>query len=163
MKIGTKNHIGFEITNENLSTNLWSLNFYLGGKLISNEAVYIPTYLQMFEELSHQLINRRFEKLKFERFSPNQMYNTLIKERDSNETQFFNHLPQIDETIDQYTIFVFQNKSETTFAWNCWDQHNCNSQHRINEVYSVQILTEEVVSTVNQLTEKITRQLANKV
>ncbi len=116
MKTGNKNHIAFEIKDENLSKDLWDLNFYLGGKLISNEAVYIPTYLPMFEKFSNQLSRKQSENLKFESLSSNQRFNTLMKERDSNENQFFKHLLQIDETIDQYIVFVFQIGSETTFV-----------------------------------------------
>lgn len=161
MKIGNRNLIAFEIIDENLSKDLWNLNFYLGGKLISNEAVYVPTYLPMFEEFSNQLSNKQFENLKLDHSSSNERFSTLMKERDSNENQFFKHLLQIDETIDQYTIFVFQTELETSLVWTCWDEQNCNSDHKVNEIYSVRFLTEEFISIINQLTEKIKKQLAN--
>ena len=162
MKIGNKNHIAFEIKDENLSEDLWDLNFYLGGKLISNEAVYIPTYLSILGKFSNQLLRKQFENLECESLSSNQRFNKLMKERDYNENQFFKHLLQIDETIDQYMIFVFQIGSETTFIWNCWDKHNCNSEHELKQIYSVKFLTEELLSTINQLIEKINKHLANK-
>lgn len=163
MKIGNRNHIAFEIIDENLSKDLWNLNFYLGGKLISNKAVYVPTYLSMFKEFLNQLSNKQFENLKFDSSSSNQCFNTLIRERGSNENQFSKHLLQIDETIDQYMIFIFQTKLETSFIWTCWDEQNCNSDHKTNEISSVRFLTEELISTVNQLTDKINKELANEV
>ncbi len=163
MKIGNKNNIAFEIIDENLSKDLWNLNFYLGGKLISNEAVYVPTYHTMFEKFSNQLSKKQFENSKFDRSTLKQQFNTLIKKRDSNENQFFKHLLQIDETIDQYTIFAFQTEVETSLIWICWDEQNCNSDHMVNKIYSVSFLTEELISTINKLTEEMKKQSANKI
>jgi hypothetical protein len=162
MKIGDKKHIAFEIIDKNPTGDLWHINFYLGGKLISNEAVYIPTYILELERLSNQLLERKFENLKFDGISHANCFNTLIKERDHKEDQFFNHLLQIDETIDQYIIFLFQNTLETAFVWSCWNKFNCNSEHSVNEIYYVQFLTEELVSMINQLINRI-KQFANTV
>lgn len=162
MKIGNRNHIAFETTEENLSTDICNLNFYMGGKLISNENVYIPTYLSMFKEFSNQLSNKQFENVKLEDSSSHERFNTLIKERDANENQFFKHLLKLDETIDQYTIFVFQTGLETSLVWTCWDKQNCNSDHNLDEIYSVRFSTHELISRINELTETIEKQLANK-
>lgn len=162
MKIGNTNHIAFEIIEDHVSEDLCNLNFYLGGKLISNEDVYIPTYLAMINEFSNQLSNKQFENVKLENSSSLERFNTLIKERDANENQFFKHLLKLDETIDQYTIFVFQNGLETSIVWTCWNEQNCNSDHQLNEIYSVRFLTHELISTINQLTEKIRNPFANE-
>lgn len=91
------------------------------------------------------------------------MYKTLLKERDSDEPQFFRHLFQLDETIDQYTIFGFQANEMTRFVWTCWDENNCNSEHELNEVYSVELPTKELISTVDELTERLNKQLVNNI
>lgn len=122
MKIGNTNHIAFEVIEQNLSEDLCNLHFYLGGKLISNEDVYIPSYLAMFKEFSNQLSNKQFENLKLENSSSHERFNTLVKERGTNENQFFKHLLKLDETIDQYTIFVFQTGEETSLVWACWNE-----------------------------------------
>ena len=103
MKIGNKNHIAFEIKDENISKDFWDLNFHLGGKLISNEAVYIPTYLSMFEKFTNQLSRKQFENLKCESLILNQRFNTLMKGTDSNENQFFKHLLLRYMAIQHYT------------------------------------------------------------
>lgn len=160
MKIGNRNHIAFETTEENLSTDFCNLNFYLGGKLISNEDVYVSTYLPRLNEFSNQLSNKQFENVKLEHSSYLERFNTLIKERDANENQFFKHLLKLDETIDQYTIFVFQTGVETSLVWTCWDEQNCNSDHNLDEIYSVRFSTHELISRINELTEKMGKQLA---
>lgn len=160
MKIGNRNHIAFETTEENLSTDICNLNFYLGGKLISNEDVYVSTYLPRLNEFSNQLSNKQFENVKLEHSSSIERFNTLIKERNSNENQFFKHLLKLDETIDQYKIFVFQTGVETSLVWTCWDEQHCNSDHKLNEIYSVRFSTHELTSTIHQLTEKMGKQLA---
>ena len=121
MKIGNKNHISFKLSENNSSDQLSNLSFYLGGKLISNELIYIPTYISLLEIFVDDIENERLKNIKFEDLTSKQVFKTLFEEKDSNEPQFFKHLLRIDETIDQYNIFVFQTNETTRFVWACLD------------------------------------------
>lgn len=161
MKIGNKNHIAFEFKNNKQSKGLCSINFYLGGKLISDEDVFISSYLMAIEGFLNQVSKGKFENSKFITSYPVNCFNTLTKEKGSNESQYFNHLLQIDETIDQYMIFVLQKGENTVFTWKCWDKNNCNIEHKINQIYSIQFSNNELEITLNALVQKLKEQLAN--
>lgn len=155
MKVGDRNHISFESKGNNLQQSLTNLNFYLGNKMISNESVYLPTYILSFQNLIYDIKKERFKNIKFERISVEKGFKILLKERNSDETQFFKHLFQLDETIDQYTIFVFQIDELIRFVWNCNVEHNCNSDHELHKIYSVEFLARELISTVNLLIDSL--------
>ena len=149
MKIGNKKSILFVLDNK--IQKLQGLKFYLGGRLISDENIYIPTYISVFERFLKSIIAEQFQNVTMENLQPEERFKKLIKERDSNEDQFFKHLLHLDETIDQYSIFIFQSNNLTDFTWSCWDKNNCNSNHELNKVYSLSIPIEEVISTINKL------------
>jgi hypothetical protein len=151
MKIGNKNHISFELMGNNSPNELFNLNFYLGSKLISNESVYMPTYILSFQNVLDDIAKEQFKNIKFTGLSPEQAFVKVLKERDSDEPQFFRHLLQLDETIDQYTIFIFQMNEMIRFVWTCWDKNNCNPEHELNMVYAIQFPTEELILAVNTL------------
>jgi len=163
MKFGNKNHVAFEIMDMNQSNDLWDLNFYLGGKLISKEAVYISSYCNILQEFKRSLGKNQYESVTLEALSTNECFYKLMEERDVDENQFFNYLFRLDETLDQYVIFVFQSKLETCFIWTCWDQNNCNNYHELNELYSVKTLTSELISIISEFTSEIYKERSKKV
>jgi len=153
--IGNKNHVSFEFRENNSSKELLNLHFYLGSKLISDESIYLPTYILSLQNLLDNLRKEQFENTKFEELPSEQCFKMLLKERDSDKPQFFKHLFQLDETIDQYTIFIFQRNETVRFVWICWDENNCNSDHELNMIYTVQFQIKELISTVNKLMKKL--------
>ena len=161
MKVGNKNHISFELIGDNLPQQQLNLNFYLGNKMISNESVYVPTYILSLQNLIDDIKYERFTNIKFEGTSVEEDFKILLKERDLDETQFFKHLFLLDETIDQYTIFVFQINELIRFVWTCNDEHNCNYDHELNKIYSVQFLAKELISTVNGLINRLNIEVNN--
>ncbi|GAB3650690.1 hypothetical protein GCM10028791_18310 [Echinicola sediminis] len=153
MKIGDRHHIQFELvlTKDKPTNKLSKINFYLGKKLISNEAVYVPTYILRFQNLLNKLNSEQFKDIKFDKLSHEQAYGLLMKERECEEPRFFRHLFQLDETIDQYTIFIFQTDLLIRFVWSCWDRDNCNADHELDVVNAVQFPIEKVILTVKKL------------
>lgn len=149
MKIGNKESILFVLDKK--QKNIRGLQFYLGDKLISDENIFIPTYIAVFERFLKSIIAEQFRNVSMEFLLPEQRFKKLNKERDSNEDQFFKHLLHLDETIDQYGIFIFQFNNLINFSWNCWDKHNCNSDHELNKIYTVSITSDELISTINEL------------
>ena len=155
MTIGHRNQIAFELDSLDKFQELRNLNFYLGNRLVSNESIYVPTYVASFERFIELLINGQFQKVRMKDLTIEQSFERIVNERNSDESQFFNHLFQVDETINQYTIFVFQSDTLTEFFWTCWDEHNCNSEHKLNEIYSTSINTTELTSILNELTNEL--------
>jgi hypothetical protein len=157
MTIGQKKQIAFELDFSDRFQELRNLKFYLGNRLISNESIYVPTYLESFERFTELLINGQFQKGKMKGLTAGQSFERVVNERDSDESQYFNHLLQVDETIDQYIIFVFQSNNFTELVWTCWDEHNCNSDHVLNKVYSTSIKTIELITILNELTNELNK------
>jgi len=155
MTIGDKKQILFELNELDSSNELRNLNFFLGGILISNESAYIPTYLASLERFIELLTKAHFANATMDELTAEQRSDKLINERESDEPQFFRHLFQLDETINQYTIFVFQSNQSTDFVWFCWDEHNCNSEHELNQIYSTRISTVELTSWLNKLATEL--------
>ena len=147
----------FEFEGVIQSKELSKLHFYLGGKLISNESTYLPTYNSKFQNFYQAITEEQFKNSNFEDLSPEISYKKIIEERDTNEDQFFRHLFKLDETIDQYTILVLQKRNTTEITWTCWDKNNCNSEHILNKIYSVQFPTLELMTTVNHLLEYLNK------
>jgi hypothetical protein len=87
--------------------------------------------------------------------TPEQRFEKLSNEQDSAESQFFKHLFKLDETIDQYNILVFQSNESTDFIWTYWNEDNCNSEHELNQIYSVCIPTVELISWLYKLTDQL--------
>ena len=150
-QIGKKSHILFQLIENDRSKDILSLNLYLGNRLISKEPIFIPTYVFAFQNLVDNVKEERFKNIKFEELSSEQVFKVLSEERNSDEPQFFRHLLQLDETIDQYTIFTFQKNKLIKFVWVCRDENN--SEHQLNKIYSVQFQANELVSTVISLIE----------
>lgn len=161
--IGNKKTISFELTESNSPVEVLNLNFYLGNKLISNESIYLLTYISSVQNLLDDIIKKRFENVEFDNLSSKQRFRVLFKERDSNEQQFFKHLFQFDETIDQYTIFGFQTNDMVRFVWTCWDKNNCNAEHELHEINSIEFHIKELILTLNTLIEILNKQLINMV
>ena len=159
MIIGNRETICFEISN--FTDGLLNINFYLGNKLISNEPVCTPTY--SFKKTLEQLRNGGFRNELLNGLTTEELVKKIEAERDSNESHFFKHLLQLDETIDQYSIYVLETNGTTHFSWYCWDEHNCNSEHELNEIYSTELPTSELTATLELLTSELKKQLANKV
>jgi hypothetical protein len=149
MKFGDRNHISFELTEGNKPNEMMNVHFYLGGKLISNETVYLPTYISSFQNLLKRLSEGHFNNSAFTDLPPEQIFARLINERESNEKDYFTHLFQLDETIDEYVIFAFQKGDRIQLIWSCWDKERCNSDHELNNVYEIQFATYELIETVN--------------
>ncbi len=161
MQVGDKNHISFELTGDNPTQELLNLNFYLGNKLISNEPVYVPSYTLSLQNLIDDIKRDGFTNKKFKGISVEEDFKILLKERDSDEAQFFKHLFRLDETIDQYTIFVFQTSELIRFVWTCNVEHRCNHDHELHKIYSVQFLAKELISTVNVLIDSLNIEVNN--
>jgi hypothetical protein len=153
MTIGNRESISFELSN--YTDNLLNLNFFLGNKLISNEPVYIPTYSHSFENNLDHLRTGVLKNEQLNGLTPTEIVKKIEDERDSNELQFFNHLLQIDETKDRYSIYVLETNDTTSFHWYCWDEHNCNKEHQLNEIYSTELLTSELTSTLERLISEL--------
>ncbi len=155
MIFGDKNQIAFELPVKSNSSGLLEVSFFLGGKLISSEPVYKPTYtypLELFlRDISQgKFVNKRFEKLSFE-----EQFKIITEECETKNSQFFNHLFRIDETIDQYSIFIFQDSSSCRFIWSCWDINRCNSEHQLNATNSVEIPTFALVKVIKEFLLKV--------
>jgi len=161
MTIGNKKHISFELDVSDKLQELSNLYFYLGNRLISNESVYTTTYIASFENFIKLLEKEQFQNGQMENLNTEQRFKKLVQERDSDEFQYLKHQFLLDESIDQYTIFVFQSKESTDIVWSCWDEYNCNSEHELKQIYSASIPTEELSVTVNKLTEELKKRLAN--
>ena len=159
MIIRYRKQIAFGLNSSEKFQELRKLNFYLGNRLVSNESIYVPSYVAALERFNELLINGQFQKFRTKNLTIEQSFERIINERNSDETQFFNHLFQLDETIDQYTIFVFQSGTLTEFVWTCWDDHNCNSEHKLNEIYSTRINTTELTSILKQMTNQLKNDL----
>lgn len=155
MITGNKETISFELSD--FTGGLLNLNFYLGNRLISDEPVYTPTY--SFENFTEQLRTGGLRNEHLNGLNPTEIVKKIEDERDSNEPQFFKHLLQIDETIDQYSIYVLETNGTTHFSW---DEHNCNSEHQLNEIYSTELPTSELISTLERLTSELEKELANR-
>lgn len=155
IQFGNKKHIAFELDKHHSSKEMFNLTFYLGGKLISNEVIYAPTYISCLQKLIINFKNNFFYNKKFQGLSYEQIHKTLFEERNSNETQFFKHLLQLDETIDQYNMFIIQNNELVKFIWTCWDKSNCNLDHELNKIYFVEFQIKELLSTLKKLIGEI--------
>ena len=153
MVIGKKETIYFVLMDD--PGELINIDFYLGQKLISSEPIYTPTYRASMLELIDRIKANDFRNEELFKLSPAETIKVLESERDSNQQQYFKHLLQIDESIDQYYIYAFQNSDEIQLIWNCWDKHNCNSQHQLNKVYSVTMYTSELLSSLSKLCQKL--------
>lgn len=161
MKVGDKNHISFEFPGDSPTQQLLDLNFYLGNKLISNEPAYVPSYILSLQNLIDDINRDGFTNKKFKGISIEEDFKILLKERNSDEAQFFKHLFRLDETIDQYTIFVFQTSELIRFVWTCNFEHRCNHDHELHKIYSVQFPTKELISTVNMLLDSLHTEVNN--
>ena len=151
MIIGNRKTISFELLD--FTGALLNINFYLGNRLISDQPVYIPTY--SFEKSVEQLRTGGLRNEHLNGLTPTEIVKKIEDERDSNEPQFFRHLLQIDETIDQYSIYLLETNGATRFSWYCWDEHNCNSEHQLNEIYSTELSTSELITTLEQLNSEL--------
>ncbi len=160
MIIGNRETISFELSD--FTGGLLNINFYLGNRLISDEPIYAPTYRASLEQLLEQLSSGTLKNEHLYGLTPTELVKILESERNSNESQFFRHLLQIDETIDQYSIYVLETNGTTLFSWYCWDEDNCNSEHQLNEIYSTELLTSELILTLERLTSELNRELANR-
>ncbi|WP_200975489.1 hypothetical protein [Echinicola sp. 20G] len=156
MIIGNKETIAFELFD--YSDGLLNMKFHLGNKLISDEPVYVPTYNTSLQKILEQLNAETIKNDRLRGLTPIELVKTLESERDSNESQFFKHLLQIDETIDQYSIYFIIKEEQTQFCWYCWDEDNCNSEHEPNMVYFVTIRTSELISTLKQIVSKLRKE-----
>ena len=151
MIIGNRSHISFELIDSDVLQAYVRLDFYLGNKLITNELVYVPTYIASFERFIELLNSGQFEELTLVGLSLEKRFEKLVNERESNESQFFKYLFQIDETTDQYTVFVFSSNDLVHIVWACWDEHNCNEEHQLNKIYSVSFPMKELTLTLYKL------------
>lgn len=149
MTIGNKNTLAFELLD--YTGGLLNLNFYLGTKLISNEPVYTPTYRVSLEKILEQLNSGTLQNERLNGLTSIELVKTLESERFRSKSQFFRHLLQIDETIDQYVIFLRTQDRLTQFSWYCWDKNNCNPEHVLNEIYGATVPTSQLISTLEQL------------
>jgi hypothetical protein len=159
MIIGNRETISFELSD--FTGGLLNINFYLGNRLISDEPIYVPTYCASLEQLLEQLNSGTLKNEHLYGLTPTELVTTLESERNSNESQFFRHLLQIVETIDQYSIYVLETNGTTSFNWYCWDEHNCNSEHQLKEIYSTELPTSDLISTLERLTSELKKELAN--
>lgn len=73
--------------------------------------------------------------------------NKIIGGVDDNE--YFKHLIRIDETIDQYFIFVVSKDDKVKFIWTCWDEHNC-PKDELRKIHSVTISKYELNKTIDE-------------
>ncbi|MCE7993617.1 MAG: hypothetical protein HEP71_16655 [Roseivirga sp.] len=155
MIIGNKQYISFEFKKTSSPQEISTINFHLGGKLISGESTYLPTYVVQIENFNQSVVDGRFSNPKLTKLTLEECFNKLVRERNSDEDQYFDHLLLLDETIDKYYIFAFQSNKSISFAWSCWDEHNCNDHHQLNQIYSVQIPTAELNSVLTQLCKEL--------
>ncbi|WP_196889468.1 hypothetical protein [Aureivirga sp. CE67] len=128
--------------------DLKEIEFYLGEKLISNKPVYVPAYISTLDKFLKSLNSKNYSNSEFKNLTYQEKYLKLIKEINKNQKQYFKHLFQLDETIDPYFIFVFQNENVTEFIWSCWDENNCNQHHKIDEIYSCEIPTKKLTCII---------------
>ncbi len=149
MTIGKRESISFEFSIN--SDCLLNIKFHIGNKLVSNESIYTPTYANAFDKILEQLRTGKFKNENFHALSPTEIIKKIEEERDSNEQQFFKHRLQIDESTDQYSIYILEDCETTTFSWYCWDKNNCNSDHQINEIYTMEIPSSELISILELL------------
>ncbi|MEP4531491.1 MAG: hypothetical protein ABJ004_00285 [Cyclobacteriaceae bacterium] len=160
MTIGNRETICFELSN--FTGGLLNLNFYLGNKLVTDEPVYAPTYSYSFQRNLERLRIGEFKNDRLNGLTPIQLVRTIETERDSNEPQFFKHLLQIDETIDQFQIYVLETNGLTSFAWYNSNERAFNSEQILNKIYSTELSTSELTSTLERLTFELEKELANK-
>ncbi|MEH0153837.1 hypothetical protein V6R21_06795 [Limibacter armeniacum] len=153
MTIGQQQDISFEIIGKPQKTCL-TIRLYLGNKLISDEPVYLPTYIYALEKMMDKLYQHDFKNPSFQGISPTQVFQKLLLERvNDNDTNYFKHLWCIDETIDQYIIFAIDQGDSTLLVWHCWDKSNCNADHQPKEVYHIDIPKNTLVTTLQSAIE----------
>ncbi len=150
MIIGNKNHFSFELEEMSQPNELLDFSFYLGNKLISNEPVYVQSYLASIQDFIDNV-----HKEYFKSSSPEINYTSLFKKWNLQENEYSKHLFYLDETIDQYSIFIFQTNEVIRFVWICWDENNCNLDHELNKIYTVHFSIQELITTVNKLIDKL--------
>ena len=150
MVFGHKEKISFDVGLKNLP-ELSGLIFYLGNKLISDESIYEPVFMHRWDEFLGNLEASKFQNELLNGLTDIELYNKLNIDRESNESQYFKHMLQIDETIDQYKMFVIQVEDSTKFIWTCWDKYHCNADHKLNEIYSADIDTHELTKVVGDM------------
>lgn len=150
MTIGNKELIAFDLS-QSASNGLTNLRFFIGTRLLSDEPVFFPTYKAQIELLLRNLTERKYE-----------IDNNVDPfEALSGDRVDHKHLVTLDETIDQYSIHLFTTKEEATFIWECWDSKNCNTDHKLNQHYSITMKFDFLKETLEILKNKKT--FANKM
>ncbi|WP_158856385.1 hypothetical protein [Lunatibacter salilacus] len=153
MIIGTRKTVAFEL--RSIEGGLQNLNFHLGNKLISDEPIYCPTYIASVDQFIARLKIGYYKNENLKSLSPYVIIKNLEAERNSDEPLFFRHLLKLDESIDQYLIYVFERSMLVEIFWYCWDEQRFNSEHELNEVYSITIPTSQLISILVILTSEL--------
>jgi len=152
MTFGDKDNIFFEFK-PNGSSGLQNMKFIMNNLLISREPIYTPSYeaaLQRFIDKLH--INKgRLWNPKFNSLTDEELFEHLADNSLEDDTQYLRHSWTIDETLDQYSIMVFEQGTKYLILWKCWDVNNCNSDHELNRVYRVSIDQGLLIKIVDEL------------
>lgn len=158
MVIGNKKSVGFKIIKNNPEENI---HLYIDSKLISNEWAYLPTYNGLLEDFVLKIKSNHYKNKALKDLSNEESLLKINSERNSNEHQYFQQLLTLDETIDQYQIFMVESEVYINITWKCWSDSNCNKDHKLNEIYSTTINKNELVKTL-ELTIKEIKILLSK-
>ncbi|MEQ9102310.1 MAG: hypothetical protein RIF36_24955 [Imperialibacter sp.] len=159
MIIGNRETISFELSG--FTGGLLNVNFYLGNRLVTDEPAHAPTYSYSFQKNLARLRIGDFKNQRLNGLTPIQLVRTIETERNSNEPQFFKHLLQIDETIDQFQIYLLETNGLTSFTWYNSNERAFNSEEDYNKIYSTELSTSELTSTLERLNSELEKELAN--
>ena len=170
--IGKKNEFAIEINSNPVEAdiNVGKRRIWLNEKPIikKEEISYLPTFnfgLEKIKNKVNELIlwNSRFEgKTDLEMFKLIRKSKTYIDSLEgskfkvknivlggSDDDEYFKHLINIDETTDQYLIFITVNKGIVKFLWKCSDVHNCQSEE-FNKFETATVPLIELNKTINE-------------
>lgn len=169
--IGNKSKFAFDITDCNTNgidkdkyrhISIWINNLKL---IDSEEIVYLPSFQTSVSLILDRIINEsnKFYNSMFENKTDIDIFNLLLDSKSYidnledwnpetknpiiggfDDEEYFKHLILIDETIDQYQIFLIKEKDGFKFIWKCWDKDNCTDRE-LNEINSGKIEEDELI------------------
>lgn len=174
--IGTKNTFGFEIKPHSDKRfdkdNYCYITIWINNCQLINpdEIIYLPTFKAAVSRLISKLKDRSisFENTRFTDKKDNEIFQLLIDSKtfvDNNpewklntenpiiggldDRVYFKHLITIDESIDQYLIFMIESKNKIRFIWKCQDPINCE-ESELDKINSGDIDKIELIETLDR-------------
>lgn len=133
---------------------LANLQLYFNGKLISNEPVYVPSYIHSLSIRASQVSTNHFELHDDLNLlnSDETLFKYLLEVSQFGNRSFSFSL---DETIDQYLIFIAQKGETIRLVWKCWDEVNINEDHQLDKVYGTTISKNDFNNVVKDAITKL--------